>query len=167
MSPGLFSDLDAIRAFLADEIAGHVPAHLRSELRGAIKVLGEIAGEIDALPALLHAEGHEMVALAARADATLETCLPGFAARTRTGFLSGEFDRPMGSLRGLMKLHEEALADAELILAEIQTQLARADIEADLHARLQELAESYLALLGAQADARMQWQSVFSPPGRP
>lgn len=163
MTSNIFSDLDAIRHFLTDEVEVHTPAHLRSELRGAIKLLADIAKEVDALPALLLAEGLDMVALAETATASLKSLVPGMAARTSTPSLRDQIARPIGSLRGLISLHEVALADADLIFSELRVQLGDPDLPAGSRVELQKLAARYLTLLAAHADARMPWQSVFPP----
>lgn len=163
MTSNIFSDLAAIGHFLAGEVEVHTPAHLRSELRGAIKLLADIAREVDALPALLLAEGLDMATLAETATASLESLVPGMNARTRTPSLRDQLARPIGSLRGLISLHEDALADADLIFSELRVQLGNPDLPTGSRVELQKLAARYLTLLAAQADARMPWQSVFPP----
>jgi hypothetical protein len=165
MSSNIFVDLDAIRLFLAEDVAAHTPKHLRSELRAAIKILADVTKEIDVLPALLFAEGRDMVALAEAAIVSLNSCDVDMSARTSTVLLRDQFAQPMGSLRGLIRLHQEARADAELILAELQARLRCPDMLDALRGELQALVGRYLKQLAAHADARMPWQSVFPPIG--
>jgi hypothetical protein len=155
VSADIFSNLEAIRHFLQAEVADAVPPHLRSEVRAAAKLLGDIAAETDALPALLLAEGWAMLNLAEEAIAGLGAGLDG---RTNTPALRRQLEQPMGSLRSLIGLHEALKLDTEVIFLHLQDALATT---ANPPEAMRALWDRYCAHLANQADARLPWQSVF------
>lgn len=163
MSSDIFSALDAVAAFLSNEIADTVPDHLRSEVRAAAKLLGDIAGEADALPALLQRECHAMLLLAEDATAALSEIAADIQSATRLPDLRHRLDQPLGSLRTLIGLHEEFKADAELILLRLQELLAGPGLDDQAAQLLAGLQDRYFTMLADHADARIPWQSVFPP----
>jgi hypothetical protein len=152
MSTDVFAGLDAIHAFLLDHAAAAVPHELRSEVRASAKLVAEIAREIDALPALLQSECMDMLELSEQAGESI-------------AFPTQAAEQPMGSLRGLIRLHEELKMDAEYALLRLQELIAAPDLAEDARSQIIALQDRYLGLLAAQADARIPWQSVFPPLG--
>jgi hypothetical protein len=164
MSGNIFTSLEAIRAFLSDELADAVPSHLRSEVRACAKLLANIADEADALPALLLVENRAMLLLADDAITGLTSIAPDIKIRTPACTLRHLCEPPPASLRGLIRLHEELKADAEYILLQVDKLMSRSDLDEPARASLQALQDRYFVLLTAQANARMPWQSVFPHP---
>ena len=153
----VFSDLEAIRAFLADVVVDQVPPQLRAEVRAASKVLREIALEIDALPALLSAQCAAMLALCDQVAAEA----PGLAARMELDAIRGQLAGPMAMLSEQLWLHallEDALGHLHLaMIARFDAAPHGSAERADAGHRI----AAINALHAAQADARMPWQSVF------
>lgn len=157
----VFSSLEAVKSFLNEQVEAHVPAQLRGDVRAAAKLLGDVAAEFDALPCLLYAEGLAMLALEEEALSHVEPLRPRVGDMARVDSLRRQLELPLGSVRELLKLHDELKSDAEIILVGLQEDLRRADLSADLRARSTGLIARYYRLLAAQAAARLPWQSVF------
>lgn len=145
----IFETLRASREFLERRMLPETPGHLRSELRAVIKILADIDGEIDALPALLVADCAALLDLAEAAEALLPAQLAG---KLSTRLWRRDIEGPPGSLKDLVALHDEIRAEAGQILLSLQ---ASTDL------RCERLARQYIALVARQADARLPWQSVF------
>ena len=163
MSTSIFAGLEAIRVFLLDHVANAVPQELRSEVRASAKLVADIAREVDALPALLQAECLDMLVLCEHATEKIGAIDQTIAVATQATALRLKLEQPLGSLRGLIGLHEELKTDAEVILLLLQELIAKPDLAEDARTALSALQDRYFVLLTAQANARMPWQSVFPP----
>ncbi|EQB01054.1 hypothetical protein [Sphingobium baderi] len=165
MTASIFERLAGIRQFLGEEILPCVPGDKRGDLRAALKMLEDMAKEIDRLPGLLELEIAEMLHLCDAAVAALGwdgvdqddlQSLKEFAL---------EFDKPGKRLSELLALHTGIC----VLVSNLAIQLtAKVAIEPEdqkcLSGPRVVLAKSY-RLLRRQAEARTSWQSVF-PGGR-
>lgn len=166
MTSDIFTNLEAIRHFLTENLVDEAPAHLRSEIRAAAKLLKDISAEMDVLPALLFAESRAMMALAKNAILALETVDVQINIKTNMAEFERQLAQPMGSLHGLLHLHEEMKLDAEAIILALQSAILKPDLPDALRQDFQQLLHRYYHHFGEQADARSMWQSVFPAPDR-
>ena len=145
----VFDTLAVVRHFLEHQLLPETQPHLRSELRAVLKLLAEVEGEIDTLPALLMADCTDLLDLAEAAEALLDE-QPGGKLSTRRW--RGEITASASSLRDLIRLHEDISAEAAQILLLLRNRGGD---------RCDDMARRYVALAGRQAAARLAWQSVF------
>ena len=149
MSGDALDALHDIRAFIAREIVDTVPAHLRSELRAALKLLDEVAAELDTAYPMFRAECRDSLELIEAADHLL-----AIDAR-ETAALSTALNEASLSLRDLSALHDQIGA---LLLARYRTLRKPPDgATSSSHELCQRLHDNF----AAQARRRARWQSVF------
>lgn len=152
MSADALVALSEIRAFVEGEILDTVPTHLRGELRAALKLLDEVAAELDRAYPLLEHECRELLALIDAADRALGNDT-GEAHELAQALVSGssgvcELDRLHGRIRALTLVRYRGVCGA--------TETAIID-ERDGD----ELRARFLDTLADHASRRAAWQSVF------
>jgi hypothetical protein len=159
VSSDIFANLEAIRHFLTEDLAAQVPAQLRAEVRAAGKLLREIAREIDALPALLLAECAAMLELCERAMADA----PQSGLRLELAQIRQQIEAPMATLSGQLRLHETLQGNIGMILIALIEAFDNSPPGSGESTAIGTRIEAIYRLLADQADARMDWQSVFPP----
>lgn len=165
MTASVFERLAGIRQFLGEEILPSVAGDKRSDLRATLKVLENMASEIDRLPGLLELEIPEMLHLCDVAVAALGWGGVDQEELQSLKAFALEFDKPGKRLSELLALHAGICA----LISNLAIQLtAKVTIEPEgqkcLSGPRVVLAKCY-RLLRRQAEARSAWQSVF-PGGR-
>ncbi|MFA7584590.1 MAG: hypothetical protein WCY11_00100 [Novosphingobium sp.] len=165
MTASVFERLAGIRQFLSNEILPSVAGDKRSDLRATLKMLENMASEIDCLPGLLELEIPEMLHLCNAAMAALGWNGVDQDDLQSLKEFSLEFDRPGKLLSELQTLHSSiCVLISNLAIQLIAKIVTEPEGQKCLSGPRVVLAKCY-RLLRRQAEARTPWQSVF-PGGR-
>jgi hypothetical protein len=159
MSVGPFETLAAVRDFLSREVLPTVPKEMASEVRAAVKLLQDVADELDWLPAVLHAECAEMLALHIK---TQEMIATGVDEELRRKIVS-----PPGSLSEQRELHRAMIETASSVVRKLQAGVREASSGSVESTKLRALLDQHYEILGRHAETRLRWQSVFDKRSEP
>ena len=153
MSVGPFETLASLGDFLSGDVLPVVPKEMASEIRAAVKLLQDIADELDWLPALLRAECEEIVALQAEAE---ELTGLGIGAELRQ-----QINAPTASISEQIELHRHISETSVGIVLKLQARIRELSASKEDSTNLRKLLDRYYETLGRHAETRLRWQSVF------
>ena len=154
MSVGPFETLASISAFLSRDLLAVVPKEMASEVRAAVKLLQDVADELDWLPAVLHAECQELLTFQARAQQ-----LVGLEISDE---LRQQINAPTASINEQIDLHRNISEATTRIVLKLQARIRTSSTDKDHSLKLRELLDRYYETLGRHAETRLRWQSVFA-----
>lgn len=156
-TPNPFSDLDAIRRFLQQDVLPDVAPALAGELRAAIKILGAINAELESLHPRTQSECRELQQLCRELATTLDA--PEHAApllRKSTG-TEPDFE----STPDLLRYHAELSTLLGLLIERAGRR--RDDTPGTERTLREDLLRRCYATLGRHAARATRWQNVFEP----
>ena len=154
MSVGPFETLASISAFLSRDLLSVVPKEMASEVRAAVKLLQDVADELDWLPAVLGAECEEQLALETRAQQLVELEIGDE--------LRQQVKAPSASVREQIDLHRNISEATTRIVLKLQAHIRASSTDKNHSLKLRELLDQYYETLGRHAETRLRWQSVFA-----
>lgn len=164
MTSSVFERLVGIRQFLDKQILPSVAGDKRSDLRAALKMLEDMANEIDRLPELLKFEIQEMLYLCNAAVAALSSNVVRQEDLQSLNDLSLCFDNPGKLLSELQTVHAETCALIGNFVIQLTGKIATESADQEYPSDPRVVLAKCYRLLRRQAEARTPWQSVF--PGR-
>ncbi len=153
MSVGPFETLASVRDFLTRDVLPAVPKEIAGEVRAAVKLLEEVADELDWLPAVLRAECEEMLALQ---EKTREIMNSEVGDELRQQIIASP-----GSIREQLELHSNMVEAVTVVVLKLQTRIRELSAENDGSILLRALLDQHYEMLGRHAGTRLRWQSVF------
>ena len=159
MSIGPFETLAAVRDFLTRAVLPAVPKEIAGEVRAAVKLLEDVADELDWLPAVLRAECEDMLALQIKTQGVIVT---GIDAELRRQIVA-----PPGSIREQLELHRTMTEMVTSVVLKLQAGIRELSVENNESMKLRDLLDQYYAMLGRHAATRLRWQSVFDKRSAP
>ena len=156
MTFSAFETLAAIGDFLTKEVLPVVPKAMSSEVRAMVKLLQNVADELDWLPAVLWAECEELEELARSAQRILgdqgdeigDTLPPSVAS--------------LSSVRELPDAHRESSERVTTLVPQLQARIRTRAGSGAASASLGEFLDRCYETLGRHAETRLRWQSVFA-----
>ncbi len=159
MSVDPFQTLASIRDFLTRDVLPAVPKEIAGEVRAAVKLLEDVADELDWLPAVLHAECAEMLALHIKARDVIAT---GVDDDLRRKIVS-----PPGSILEQLELHRTMTEMTTSFVLKLQAGIRALLVENNESMKLRDVLDQYYVMLGRHAETRLRWQSVFDKRSAP
>jgi acyl-CoA reductase-like NAD-dependent aldehyde dehydrogenase len=153
MSVGPFDTLASISAFLSRDLLSVVPKEMASEVRAAVKLLQDVADELDWLPAVLRAECEDLLALEARAQQLIKLDINDESRKL--------ISAPTASISEQIDLHRNVCEAATRAVLKLQSRIRTTSTDKEDSLKLRELLDQYYETLGRHAETRLRWQSVF------
>ena len=153
MSVGPFETLASVRDFLTRDVLPAVPKEIASEVRAAVKLLEEVADELDWLPAVLRAACEEMLALQIKTQGVIVTGIDDELRR--------QIVAPPGSIREQLELHRTMTEMVTSVVLKLQAGIRELSAESGASIALRDLLDQYYDMLGRHAETHLRWQSVF------
>jgi len=154
MSVGPFETLASIGTFLSRDLLSVVPKEMASEVRAAIKLLQDVADELDWLPAVLTDECKELLTLQARARQLIEL---------ETGDeLQQQINAPTTCISEQIALYRNISEATTCIVLKLQSDIRTSSTDKEDSLKLSGLLDQYYETLGRHAETRLRWQSVFA-----
>ncbi len=159
MSVGPFETLASVRDFLTRDVLPAVPKEIAGEVRAAVKLLEDVADELDWLPAVLHAECEEMLALRIKTQDVIAT--------ETDDELRRKIVSPPGNTREQLELHRTMSGMVTSVVLKLQAGIREPSLESDESMKWRDLLDQHYAMLGRHAETRLRWQSVFEKRSEP
>lgn len=159
MSVGPFETLASVRDFLTRDVLPAVPKEIAGEVRAAVKLLEDVADELDWLPAVLRAECEEMLALLIKTQGVIVTGIDDELRR--------QIVAPPGSIREQLELHRTMTEMATSVVLKLQAGIRELSVENNESMKLRDLLDQHYEMLGRHAETRLRWQSVFDKRNEP
>ena len=153
MSVGPFETLASVCNFLARDVLPAVPREMAGEVRAAVKLLQDVADELDWLPAVLRAECEVMLALQIK---TQDVIAIGIDDELRRKIVAAP-----GSIREQLELHRTMTEMVTNGVLKLQAGIRALSAENGESIKLRNLLDQYYEMLGRHAETRLRWQSVF------